>query len=159
MKKSLLVMGCLATMSLVFVVYGQNGGDPCNGANADNLCDMAWRWNLDYALDTSGNEISYFYNQYSQYYDGGGWRGTWKLDGKKFRRQHSIGPYIVDFFCPECRLAVELDGDAHMTGSGAEADERRTKVLKHFNVRVIRFENKEVFDNLEGVIAEIRRNL
>ena len=82
-----------------------------------------------------------------------------QLDGKKFRRQHSIGPYIVDFFCPECRLAVELDGDAHMTGSGAEADERRTKVLKHFNVRVIRFENKEVFDNLEGVIAQIQRNL
>src|SRR5438105_2922126 len=77
-----------------------------------------------------------------------------QLEGKKFRRQHSIGPYIVDFFCPECRLAVELDGDAHMTESGAEADERRTKFLKHFNVRVIRFENKEVFDNLEGVIAQ-----
>ena len=82
-----------------------------------------------------------------------------QLAGKKFRRQHGIGPYIVDFFCPECRLAVELDGDAHMTESGAEADERRTNFLKCFNVRVIRFENKDVFDNLEGVVAEIRRNL
>src|SRR5690349_22645631 len=72
-----------------------------------------------------------------------------RLSGKKFRRQHSIGPYIADFFCPECRLAVELDGDGHMTESGAEWDEKRTRFLKRFNVRVIRFENKEVFENLE----------
>jgi very-short-patch-repair endonuclease len=82
-----------------------------------------------------------------------------QLDGRKFRRQHSIGPYIVDFFCPECRLAVELDGEGHMTLSGAEADQRRTEFLKRFNVRVIRFENKDVFDGLEGVLEEIRRNL
>ena len=82
-----------------------------------------------------------------------------QFDGKKFRRQHSIGPYIVDFFCPEFRLAVELDGDAHITESGAEADERRTNFLKRFNVRVIRFENKDIFENLKGVLAEIKRNL
>ena len=82
-----------------------------------------------------------------------------QLDGKKFRRQHSIGPYIVDFFCAECRLAVELDGEGHMTLSGAEADQRRTEFLKRFNVRLIRFENKDVFDELEGVLEEIRRNL
>jgi very-short-patch-repair endonuclease len=81
-----------------------------------------------------------------------------KLDGKKFRRQHSVGPYIVDFFCPECRLAVELDGDGHMTESGAEWDVKRTDFLKRFNVRVIRFENREVFENIEGVLEEIRRN-
>jgi very-short-patch-repair endonuclease len=45
-----------------------------------------------------------------------------KLNGKKFRRQHGIGPYIVDFFCPECRLAVELDGAGHGSEIGAEAD-------------------------------------
>jgi very-short-patch-repair endonuclease len=82
-----------------------------------------------------------------------------QLEGKKFRRQHGVGPYIVDFFCPECRLAVELDGERHMSLSGAEADERRTEFLKRFNVRLIRFENREVFDNLEGVLDEIRRNL
>ena len=53
-----------------------------------------------------------------------------QLDGKKFRRQHSIGPYIVDFFCAECRLAVELDGAGHMTEFGAEADAERSEFLK-----------------------------
>jgi very-short-patch-repair endonuclease len=38
-----------------------------------------------------------------------------RLDGKKFRRQHSVGKYVLDFYCPECRLAVELDGEAHFT--------------------------------------------
>ncbi len=44
------------------------------------------------------------------------------MKGKKFRRQHSIGPYIVDFLCPECRLVVEVDGNGHITESGAEHD-------------------------------------
>ena len=82
-----------------------------------------------------------------------------RLNGKKFRRQHSIGPYIVDFFCPECRLAVELDGAAHWTDNGNEADTRRSEFLKRFNVRVIRFENRAVFEDLEGVLEDIKRNL
>jgi very-short-patch-repair endonuclease len=82
-----------------------------------------------------------------------------QLDGKKFRRQHSIGPYIVDFFCPECRLAVELDGDGHISIQGEELDARRTEFLSRFNVKVIRFENKEVFESLDFVLEEIRQNL
>src|SRR5262245_565204 len=82
-----------------------------------------------------------------------------ETQSKKFRRQHSIGPYIVDFFCPECRLAIELDGAAHITDNGNEADERRSEFLKRFNVRIIRFENKAVFEDLEGVLEDIRRNL
>ena len=78
-----------------------------------------------------------------------------QLEGKKFRRQHGVGPYIVDFYCPECRLAVELDGDGHMSIQGEECDARRTEFLK----RVIRFENKEVFESLEFVLEEIRENL
>jgi very-short-patch-repair endonuclease len=82
-----------------------------------------------------------------------------QLDGKKFRRQHSIGPYIVDFFCPECRVIVELDGAGHMTQLGAEADAQRSEFLKRFNVAVIRFENKRVFENIEAVLEEIRKHL
>jgi very-short-patch-repair endonuclease len=82
-----------------------------------------------------------------------------QLDGKKFRRQHSIGPYIVDFYCPECRLAVELDGDGHMSIQGEELDARRTEFLTRFNVKVIRFENKEVFESLDFLLEEIRQNL
>jgi very-short-patch-repair endonuclease len=79
-----------------------------------------------------------------------------KLEGRKFRRQHSIGPFIADFFCPECRVIVELDGAGHMSEEGAERDFKRTEFLKRFGVRVIRFENRAVFKNLEGVLEAIR---
>ncbi len=53
-----------------------------------------------------------------------------KLGGARFRRQQSIGPYIADFFCPEFRVIVELDGAGHKTEWGAEKDMRRTEFLK-----------------------------
>ena len=69
----------------------------------------------------------------------------------KFRRQHSIGNYVVDFYCSECRLAVELDGESHLNSIKAEYDARRTAFLSKLNVQVIRFENRMVFENLQGV--------
>src|SRR5262245_39614405 len=62
-----------------------------------------------------------------------------KLSGKKFRRQFSIGRYIVDFYCPESRLAVELDGAPHFTDKGGEHDVERTAYLQASGVRVLRF--------------------
>jgi very-short-patch-repair endonuclease len=82
-----------------------------------------------------------------------------QLDGKKFRRQHSIGPYIVDFYCPEFRVAIELDGAKHMTLIGSEEDEKRDEFLGKLNVRVIRFENRLVFESLELVLNAIRAAL
>ena len=82
-----------------------------------------------------------------------------QLDGHKFRRQHGIGPYIVDFFCAKSRLAVELDGARHKTEMGSECDAQRTEFFKRFNVRVIRFENRIVFENLEAVLETIRQSL
>ena len=79
-----------------------------------------------------------------------------QLDGKKFRRQHSIGPYIVDFYCPECRVIVELDGAAHMSLLGAERDARRSEFLQKFGCEIIRFENEQVFKNRDGVLEAIR---
>ncbi|HET9218839.1 MAG TPA: endonuclease domain-containing protein [Terriglobia bacterium] len=67
-----------------------------------------------------------------------------QLDGKKFRRQHSIGPYIADFYCPECRVIVELDGAGHTNFLDIERDDNRTRFLERFGTRVLRFENKEV---------------
>jgi very-short-patch-repair endonuclease len=78
------------------------------------------------------------------------------LDGRKFRRQHSIGPYIADFYCPECRVIVELDGAGHMDPLGVERDEKRTNFLARFGIEVIRFENKEVLQNREWVLESIR---
>ena len=79
-----------------------------------------------------------------------------QLDGKKFRRQHSIGPYIVDFFCPECRVIVELDGAGHTGMLNVDRDDNRTKFLEKFGIEVLRFENKEVFENRERVVEAIR---
>ncbi|WP_210464616.1 endonuclease domain-containing protein [Rufibacter roseolus] len=81
-----------------------------------------------------------------------------QLDGKKFRRQHSVGPYILDFYCPSEMLAIELDGAHHFTYAGMENDHVRTAYLQNLNIRVIRFENKDVFEQTEGVIEEIRRS-
>lgn len=74
--------------------------------------------------------------------------------GLKFRRQHSVGPYILDFYCPELKLAIELDGESHVMRE--EYDERRTDYLfRVAGITVLRFENRVVFENLEQIIAEI----
>ena len=77
-------------------------------------------------------------------------------DGKKFRRQHSVGNYILDFYCPAAKLAVELDGDSHFTMEGMKYDENRTRYLNGLNIRVIRFLNGDVFGNPKGVVEKIR---
>ncbi|MCC8359724.1 endonuclease domain-containing protein [Salinimicrobium sediminilitoris] len=81
-----------------------------------------------------------------------------KLEGRKFRRQHSILNFIVDFYCAEERLVIELDGQYHMNPTNQEKDSVRTKRLEELNMRVLRFENKTVFDNLEWVLEEIKKN-
>jgi very-short-patch-repair endonuclease len=62
-----------------------------------------------------------------------------QLKGKKFRRQHGVGKYILDFYCPSLKLAIELDGDPHFSEEGIRHDEIRTAFLKTLNIRVIRF--------------------
>jgi very-short-patch-repair endonuclease len=79
-----------------------------------------------------------------------------QLDGRKFRRQHSIGPYVLDFYCPEEHLAVELDGAAHDYESAVLRDRTRTHYLESVGISVVRFENRSVLENLDGVLSEIR---
>jgi very-short-patch-repair endonuclease len=79
-----------------------------------------------------------------------------KLDGRKFRRQHSVGLYILDFYCVSEKLAIELDGAHHYTEAGIKYDEERTKFLNEHNIQVIRFENKLVFEQVEYVIENIK---
>lgn len=69
--------------------------------------------------------------------------------GVSFRRQHPVGRYVLDFYCPSIRLAVELDGDDH--ASRAARDEARTRFLNGKGIHVIRFSNRDVRGNLEGV--------
>ena len=89
------------------------------------------------------------------------WRGLKgsKLCGKKFRRQHSIGNYVVDFYCPECRLAIELDGEKHFNSIASEYDLHRNEFLSRYNIRVLRFENRAVFEHPDGVLEMIKSHL
>ena len=78
-----------------------------------------------------------------------------QLNGRKFRRQHSIGNYIVDFYCPEERLVVELDGEPHFDKETKKYDKARTLYLNGLNIKVIRFENVEILHALENVLNKI----
>jgi len=83
------------------------------------------------------------------------------LSGRKFRRQHSIGNYIVDFYCPEEKLIIELDGETHNNSVQEEYDTHRTQFFKQLGLAILRFENKTVFESrdmvLETIIAEFKQ--
>ena len=76
-----------------------------------------------------------------------------RLAGLKWRRQHVIGPYVVDFFCPTANLVVEIDGRTHI--GRVRADAARTRWLKKQGLRVIRFTDDEVLRDLEAVVVAI----
>ena len=82
-----------------------------------------------------------------------------QIKGKKFRRQFSVGGYILDFYCPECKLAVELDGASHDSEFKQKYDKERTRFLNAAGIKVIRFKNIEILKNLDGVLREIERYL
>ncbi len=78
-----------------------------------------------------------------------------KFQNRKFRRQHSILNYIVDFYCAEEQLIIELDGKPHFEPGGSERDYERDIKLTALGFKVVRFENYLVMQNLEGVLAKI----
>jgi very-short-patch-repair endonuclease len=82
-----------------------------------------------------------------------------KVEGFKFRRQHSIGHYIVDFVCLEKRLVIEIDGGQHNWSHDQVQDKRRTDRLMKEGYQVVRFWNNEVLTNTEGVLELIRQLL
>ena len=78
-----------------------------------------------------------------------------QLSGVKFRRQFAVQPYVLDFYAPRHRLAIELDGSQHLTADGLSSDAQRTAFLESFGIRVVRFTNVEVLQELPGVLARI----
>jgi len=80
-----------------------------------------------------------------------------QLEGRRFRRQHSIGPYVVDFYCSSERLVIELDGAVHADPARAAYDARREAFLKAQGIRVLRFENRQVMEQLDVVLETIRQ--
>ncbi len=79
--------------------------------------------------------------------------------GVKFVRQYGIGEYIVDFYCPQKKLAIEIDGGQHFYEENIKYDQKRTLYLNKLGIKVIRFTNADVFNNLENVCNEIIYNL
>lgn len=79
-----------------------------------------------------------------------------QLEGRKFRRQSSIKSFIVDFYCPEEKLVIELDGDFHFDEKAIKDDEQRTMKLEEEGLRVIRFENQEVLLSLDDVLSKVK---
>jgi len=67
-----------------------------------------------------------------------------QVNGLKFRRQFGLGPYVLDFYCPEIRLCIELDGEVHKSYEQSQYDEIRTRFMASNNINVIRFENDVV---------------
>lgn len=79
--------------------------------------------------------------------------------GFKFRRQHSIGGYIPDFYCPAKKLVIEIDGSQHFKKENKEYDKVRTSYFAGLNIKVLRFTNLEISTETEKVLRKIKSNL
>ena len=76
-----------------------------------------------------------------------------QLMGYRFRRQYGVGPYVLDFYCPELKLAIEVDGDSHF--EAREYDRKRQRYIESLGIRVLRFTNREVFERLDDLARGI----
>lgn len=79
--------------------------------------------------------------------------------GVKFRRQHGIGPYIADFYCPVAQLIIELDGESHYWQGKQEYDQMRSAFIQAQGLTILRFSNLEIAHNIEGVLHRICEHL
>ncbi len=77
--------------------------------------------------------------------------------GLKFRRQQQLGPFIVDFYCDETRLVIEVDGEVHSVPRQKDSDQNRDVYLREQRFLVLRFLNQEVFEDPESVLREVAR--
>ncbi len=87
------------------------------------------------------------------------WQAFRKVCGCKFRRQHPVKKVILDFFCNEKNLAIEVDGSAHDGAFAKEYDENRTFELENMEIKVIRFSNEDIKTKLDEVILKIKQHL
>ena len=78
-----------------------------------------------------------------------------QIEGLTFRRQVSVGKYVVDFYCSKCGLAIEVDGETHIGEKAETYDAERQKYLENLGIQVLRFWNTDVYKNLAGVVERI----
>ncbi len=82
-----------------------------------------------------------------------------QLCAYKFRRQYSIGPFIVDFYCPKLKLVIEIDGSQHAKLDIINYDSSRTAYFQSMNIKVIRYWNHEIMNNIEGVYIDLQEQI
>ena len=75
--------------------------------------------------------------------------------GHKFRRQYGVGPYVIDFYCPALKLALEIDGDSHLLADADTQDKQRQDYIESFGIQFLRFTNEQVYRNLDEVLETI----
>ena len=80
-----------------------------------------------------------------------------RLGGRKFRRQHSVGLFVLDFYCPSERLAIELDGGVHNSVEARIYDEERQNAIKTLSITLLRFRNEEVLQSISCVLMTIHQ--
>jgi very-short-patch-repair endonuclease len=82
-----------------------------------------------------------------------------QVEGFKFRRQYSVDAYVIDFYCSELRLAIEIDGDSHLQGDAPAYDIARQRLLESLGLAVLRFTNCQVYTELDVVIDTIAEKI
>ena len=82
-----------------------------------------------------------------------------ELHGHKFRRQCSVDKFLLDFYCPQLKLAVEIDGDSHFAAGAGDCDRDRQQIIESYGISFLRFTNAEVMGNIDGVVLKIMEYL
>jgi len=77
------------------------------------------------------------------------------LEGYKFRRQYGVDKFVIDFYCPEIKLAIEVDGDSHFVEGADVTDKERQAIIESFGISFLRFTNREIYENLDGILNQI----
>jgi very-short-patch-repair endonuclease len=78
-----------------------------------------------------------------------------QIEGLKFRRQYSVECFVLDFYCPALRLAIEIDGESHQSEEAAAYDRDRQAFIEALGIRFLRFTNQEVYEHLDAAIEQI----
>ena len=78
-----------------------------------------------------------------------------QIAGVKFRRQYSVDRFVLDFYCPQLKLAIEVDGPTHQSAEAQGYDQFRQKIIEGLDIQFLRFENRDVYQNIDGVLDAI----
>jgi very-short-patch-repair endonuclease len=82
-----------------------------------------------------------------------------RIEGTKFRRQFSLGAYVLDFYCPEMRLAIEIDGSIHDREDICKKDHIRQVAIEQLKIKMLRFTNREIENDINNVKVKIRNTI